>query len=1098
MTDQTLILLRSANASNAKFFSAINQIRKKSAISNYRHLFSKIKRVKPFGRNTLIPTKTESLSKISGVIPLKSLPFEKEVAWTAFQIFDNLKKLIFHIECTGKLAKFINNGEFDSAIEIIEQHIRQYGETLWGIEAKIGILSRKDFSSEEVNKYLDSRFEVYGSIADYLAYLFLDLYDEDTTLGGFQRRMTLRLKTFTRSDLKNFINVKAMSFEETTSEALSDFVRVNSNFSLVDAYEALLTSVPQHLFSALDFQKNGVLLTVLAPLSKLGDPRLVQICNTLSYSAHFEKSISIDLLHKISPVDDFPDFRKISITSLCSKEQAASVGVTSENFSNIERQFSDLLLSFKDRNIELISTYEQLQTFASKYYFLPWFLSAKSWIEGIFLPFSGELRFLLYRASTCFQDISYVNLESLTQSLPWSTIYESSPEERNIYLQNSFSLLSENKNHCVEIPLSNNESLKYGNQLLGLAVALNFRDENKTLKICVNIAITNIGSSTFLPFAYIFEGKETWADLINLDTLDVIIGLYFTSLGDRESRNRFLLEFACKKMLSDFRDGSPSKILDIIDKSDPRVLFILREIFVPKNLRLVGGLHTVEDLEKFRIDVCAAMLDIDKEYSDRYVAETMEILQSQDLRKAEKEVESARINVDREGIKQWAEKTYREEFLRAKKARTTKMAPSIEEIEKNFSENVYSSENKENASLAQNLKDPIFSIASEIFSKCFWKEDDGLDHFLSLRIRHGSFAGYLRAPLEQVNLVGAGSPTAGLTKRFWSANLSRSSERSLELLLTALDSFQISFDTIVEHFRSDLLQISTVTKPHGLFIPGLHKALWDAYHLDWEGAKNFDVFFDYIWNAFQEALNSSLKIVISSIDEKILSGSENLLSNLRRTVNECGLDDIDRASVISALNEGVRSLQEAVKSVKKWFEVKRDPASDITLNSKQVLELALKLFKKIRPNFALEFQPTIESGNVVFSGTNISRVTDALFIIFDNIYKHSGLHDVAKIHLTFKWEEDSDKTGFFYISIISPISKDKNIDDIERRIHDVKNIMNSGNNRIALVNEGLSGLIKLSWLASKGQHGGKIDFSVSENKEFSVSIWMGFSFQSLS
>jgi len=1091
LADLILNALRSANPTNSRFFFTVSELRKKTGISGYRALIQKIKRVRPLGSNTLIQPKQAHISKISRMVSLAALPFENEIAWTAVQISDNAGKLQFHLECVESLSDYIARGDFIRSLDVLDSHIDYYGETLWAIEAKIGVLSRKDFSSAGVNEYLSSRVEVYGSVADYLAYLFSDLYDEDTSLGGFHRRIGARLKTFNRQDLKNFLNVKAMSFETITCDALGDFVRINSVFSLIDAYEAVIKSIPQYFFCDHRLKSNTTLLAALLPLQQLEDTRLAQICNTLAYSLRFGESIASDAILTVECPKSFPDFKKISIMALCSREHAERVGVDSSGFSGIERQFAEILLSFKDRKKELISTYDELQTFASKYYFLPWFPTAKSWIDGLFLPFSGELNYLFYRASTSFDSAQYVNLESMVRCLPWMPVYEPSGEDHGIYLGNSLRLLSGSQPQIEESRSPIGDVLRYGNQLLVLTAALNDKNEKKLLKACVELAITNVGSATFLPFSFIFDGKESWDDLIEFDSLDLVIGLYFASLWDRESRLRFLLEFACKKMLS----SGPDDILVSVAEGDPRTLFILREIMVPKNLRLVGALRTVEDLEKFRIDVCAAMLDVDKEYSDRYVAETMEILQAQEMRKAESELESARIYVDKEGVKQWAEKTYREEFLRAKKARTTKMAPSIEEIEKNFTENVYSAENKENSSLAHNLKDPIFSIASEIFTKCFWKEDDGLDHFLSLRIRHGSFAGYLRAPLEQSQLIGTGSPTTGATRVYWEEYLSRSSPQSIASVLSALEKFQFAFDAIVEHFRTDLLQIATKEKPHGLFVPGLHRALWDAYHSDWEGAQNFDKFFDFIWDAFQEALSSSLTVVMASIDTKVLTGSEELLRVLRKTVNESGLDDSDRANVISALNEGARSLQEAVKAVKKWFEVKRDPVGDTTLTIKQILELALKLFKKIRPNFELSFTPEFQSHYVVFSGANISRVTDALFIIFDNIYKHSGFSDTAEISLKFNWIEDSVSTGFVNLEVCSPIHETKDIEEIRTKLARVRATMNSDENRVALVNEGLSGLIKLSWLAEKGRHGGYVDFSVAEEGFFRVSLSMGFGFK---
>lgn len=1093
VSDSLLNSLRAAKNRDSSFFAVVDQARAKLHPSAYPHLFAKIRRVRPAGRNGLVPTRVQYLSKLTGYAPLKSLPLQSEIAWVTAQIIESLGKLQSHVSYSQRLTRALSYGSCSEAITILDEHLARHGETLWNIEARIGILSLMDSPSERVNAYLDSRVTVDGSVADYFAILFADLYDEDTSLGGFHRRVSDHLKKLRRDDFRNFIEIRLLGFGQVSRNALSDFVRISSSFGVIDTYEAIVHVLPLSFFERVDSKANRTLSDALAGLTTLGDIRINRPQSVLRIDDASVLSTHIDATDD-SSWEFHPDFNRAAALALYSREETLRAEISSADMDVISKKLVEALLPINEKSVELIFTYEQLQTLISKYKFLPWYQSARSWADGIFLPVAGEIGYLLYRASCSFQSGQYSDLDSLTHSLPWSTIYSGLGGDSARYNKNAKILAARaNENHINALE-KYPWPLMYGNSLADIAAASNVEDLARMLKICVEIAITSTGSQTFLPFGYIFNGKESWDDLAIFDSIDLVIGLYFSSLGERESRKRFLLEFACKKMLSTKEKGVPAAILHTSPSGDTRIHFILREILAAKNLRLVGWLRSIEDLEKFRIDVCSAMLDLDKEFKDRYIAETMEILQAQDLRKAERDVDSARINVDREGIKKWAEKTYKEEFLLAKKTRTTKMAPSLEEIELNFAQQAYLDEAHPNSSMTQNLKDPIFVIAQAIFRKCFWKEDDGLDHFLSLRIRHGSFAGYLRAPLEQVNLVGNGIAKQDSKAKHWESELTRSNLHSLRSYVIALQTFQSSYDAIVEDFRSELLQINTSTKPNGLFVPGLPKAVWDGYHSDWESARNFDIFFDLVWQAFQGSLDSSLKIVIGAIDQKILLGSEMLLDGLRRDVNSCGLDDLDRAIVISSLNEGGRALQEAVKSVKKWFEVKRDPISDTELTLRQVLELALRLFKKIRPNFAIEFQPLDIAGSVFFSGENISRVTDALFIILDNVYKHSGWEDHARVDLTLQWLKDSDRTGRIYISATSELSPSKSATEVDTRLADVKKTMYSGEHRSALVNEGRTGLIKLAWLAFNGKQPGQVDFSLSNEREFNVKVWMGFGF----
>jgi hypothetical protein len=1090
--DAVLTALRSVAKNSGKFFREVSTFRQKINMLQYPALIAKIRRIRPAGKNGLISARTNYLSKRGLPPPIATISLIQEAAWTAAQLVDYIKPLKKHIYLINEITSYVNDASFDQALAVVNLHLEEFGETLWGIEAKVGVLSLMD-SQQLLDEFRESRTKSYGSMPDFLLYVLEDLFDEDTSLGGFQRRMSLRLKGLRSGAIHDFLQAR-VGLGDTKDTALSGYLRISSWYGVIDAYETLISILPKIFFVEKDQAKFYEILSFLTDLEYVDDIRLSTVISVFKKTG--DKDPRTKILkstyqsHSLLNYKNFPDLDAIAKMAFSPNVSAE----TAKSLSALEKTIFDAIIPFNEKRTELISTYEQLHTLISKFRFLPWREFAQSWTDGIFLPVAGEFDYLWYRAS-CRVPTIHTDQRSLVDSLPWAKIYDGHEDESSRYIDINEALLKDNLLPSERTDFFSTQPYSYGKNLASIAVSLRAEDAKTTLTRCVTVAISILGSSSFLPFSTIFAQRTAWEDYDEFDLLDTVIGLYFTSLGDRESRNRFLLEFACKKILGEFKENWAIALIEKYSASDARIIFILRDVLLPKNLRLVGKLNTVEQLERFRIDICSALLDVDKDFSDEYIAETFEILQLQDMRKAERDVESSRINVDREGIKRWAEKTYREEFLHAKKARTIKVAPTLEEIETSFREIAGGEYKLNEINIDANLKDPIFNIGYEVFRKCFWKEDDGLDHFLSLRIRHGSFAGYLRASLEQTKLVGSGTRANDARSVYWRDALKTSTQESVQKYLDALNIFQCEFDLIIEHFRNDLLQINTGAKPQGLFIPGLNKILWDAYHHDWEIAKNFDIFFDRIWESFQTALEGSLAGVSEAIDVKITSNCEQLLVELRRLVSTSGLSSTDRATVISAVNEGGRGLQEATRSVKKWFEVARDPVSETRLNARQVLELATKLFKRIRPSFIIDFSPvSVPAPNIYFSRSNINRVTDALFIIFDNVYKHSGFDSGAEVDLIFEWIKDSEATGKVHISATSEISPDRSISDVRKRIEEVRIIMESGEHRNALVSEGRSGLIKLAWLATTSSQPGEINFSVSDDYRFNVEVWMNFGF----
>ncbi|ADQ85460.1 hypothetical protein [Methylovorus sp. MP688] len=365
-------------------------------------------------------------------------------------------------------------------------------------------------------------------------------------------------------------------------------------------------------------------------------------------------------------------------------------------------------------------------------------------------------------------------------------------------------------------------------------------------------------------------------------------------------------------------------------------------------------------------------------------------------------MESSRINVNKDNIKKWAEENYREQYDRVKKTRTTRISPTLDELHVAI-KNIRNHLPLENTSLDKNMKDPIFNMGLEIISNCYYKENDGLDHFLSLRIRHGSLMGYLRAPMEKEHLLEQGllNMDSPISKN-WKDKIEFYSAKDFEKFITGLKLFQEKFDNLIEDLRAKYLQIRNVERPDGLFTAKMARVVLDAYHSEWEDAKTFDDFFLSCWDGFKSLLENSLKNIRKFLDEDILKEVNSYADEFSLFINDVGMKNADRAIINSAITRGATAFQEAIRLVKQWFTFVDEIKDNYELEYTQVLELVFKVFRNARPSLNIEVSSNDVPNNYRFNTQSVSILVDAFFIILDNIYKHSGYIGSVKIELITK------------------------------------------------------------------------------------------------
>ncbi|MDY7789675.1 hypothetical protein U0E10_17370 [Burkholderia ubonensis] len=1100
MKDAVANRLRGATQSRTRFKRALGEIRASIPPSRYQDLIAKARRIYNRAGNGLIPGRPQNWQSLRAGGLTNRIGVEHEIYWVALQLVPVSARLEAHLESVSKLSALFNVGLYDAALEVIDEHLKMHGPSLWNLEANIACLSKIAPNSNILPDLMAQLSDEGAGLVWYVGHKFCDLYEQNSTLAGFVKRAQPEIDSFEDTpDLCNYLRVKLLG-DHISPEAVSDFLRRESVFSYIDAFEGVLVALyglakwPE--FSA----ESTILHHALGTLATIPSASIKALGKALGYSPgsgaapqplissprpRFD-AVTLRCLHRL-----FPD------GTLFRKSDAGPMSLT-------EQQIETETLRILTGQTSAMQSLYNLRTFAAKHQFLPWATALDAWLQGLVVSDVAERGFARWVAAYGEPERGYESeVEAMDAAYPWLQLYE--PASREYALYKTAVELTRDERYEEALGLLNDflrtsDQLNLGLQILRVSIAERAFDESVALRASVDVVLRWPGFAEVLPFDSLIGNERSWSDLQDFDLLDLAIGLHYTSRGERESKTKFNLELVCKKLLAHFHCESLAELLERMPAEDRRVSFILWRVMVPKNLRLVGFLKTSDAVDTARLQVCQALLDVVGTNKDEIVAEIRRITEGKFARKVELEIETARIFADKDGIRRWAERECREQFLRLKTSRVAQLAPSLAQIKASLTEARYGSGNSSD-SIEQHMKDPLFALGASIFSECFWKQDDGLDHFLSLRIRHGSLSGYLRAPLERGRLVSQGTFAGSVLETEWKTALKASTTESVNQLLNHLTLFQEQFDASLETLRKEYVQIRSKDKPKGIFAVGMTMPAWDVYYHQWEGAETFEQFFEICWAAFEDVLDVSLEDVRVFLTGEFTQGCEKLFDTLRRALDQCGLDAQDRANLVTCINDSARGLQDAVAVVANWFVPFEPLRDEVELRFEQVLEVALRVFKNARPGFSLDVEQHGDSyGDVLISSQLLPRMSDALFIIFDNVYRHSGHVSGAKVKIIWAWTFELGNRVMLNMRVENTIAGTKSVEAVREGFAEARAKISSERSGDALVGEGGTGLVKLVRIAQSdsGQfRGGRVAFDVSSDGVVSIECALTFPINTL-
>jgi hypothetical protein len=474
-------------------------------------------------------------------------------------------------------------------------------------------------------------------------------------------------------------------------------------------------------------------------------------------------------------------------------------------------------------------------------------------------------------------------------------------------------------------------------------------------------------------------------------------------------------------------------------------------------MQLSTEFSSSRELEDERLSVCSLLKELDEREASAYDAEIREIIRNQNIYRGIREVEASKIWVDQDGIRRWAGKTLAESYARFLSLRAARLKPEQNPAEA-LSRELNADEVVEqdgNLSLPDDeIANLLVTMVKEFASQCFLDRQNGLDCYLSLRIRHGALSGQMRASLEEEKIITLQrEPGSGdyAPNQFW---IDRLSTRDAEMALrvdTRLREFSREFDNVIEGFSKEYVQIQTETKKSGLFSPVLLPAKVLLAVEDIHSETTFDSFLDICFQIFWESIEVSLAAVRDYIIDHLGPQVDKIFLML--------LSDIDSLTAGHAtpeLDNAIRNAQtktrHAIEQVKDWFRQPK-PLQPTIISFRQLIEISLEAVRRMYRDF--DPQVSYDLGDLP-SFVQLQKFTDIFFILLDNVRKHSGIR--AGLSIEIKASQVGNNLAIEFRNNIAPGIRNE---ETEARVQEIQAKIAEGAYQRAVSSEGGTGLMKI-------------------------------------
>lgn len=1059
------------------------------------------------------PVGYDDLGGIYGRAPIVGL--EEELAWLAERFRSANKQISAFLLARHLIELAVLSGKYDDAIEGIETLQELLGVTLWSVQLRLaleqvigGLERQKQYSA-------DVRGVYKRGLLGFVAYHTSVRNEERSTISRFLEDIENRIANHRYFDpgTKTYARYRLKAEFPENEAGLADILRIEQSHGLLDAYETYV-SVLQELVgrnpdealsqkivesiesSAVDDFRLSKLVKLLEPSTDLSLAQRDTASSDALFSGLTQKSALLSLRTLRHPKIGDPWQLVYAGFALahgtrprgpCQSEPVQIVHMIARVQSRCDHsaeawaQASKLSLNFRG-----------LPTFAGVHQFLrqikraepdaqwrPWLIGLNSPTVGVEddnwngpAPINGSGQ----TNATARAWLHVFRTEPADTSAPASALAAAAGYVQGGEYDEAISLLN-----CLDSALP--KPLDALCSLLKLHAHYRAGNRSEVIRLIADVGSISAAHREFLPI----EGSLAayrWEDFaVGSDDFASPIALNLLWREREQSATASQMRFATGRTLTRVGVAKPSELVTHSRQpSDHQLVYFLRNVCVPEVLDITRMFESSRDVLEERASICRHLRELDEGRSDEYDEEISQISRTLALEEGQWIVDRSRIHVDRDALIRWALRELAEDFSRYRDlAGVNVEIPEsfddvLRELEKVVAQpTTFSPDNEADAVL--------MSILRRFGEEFLTNATHGLDFHLSKRVRHQSFIGLIRGPLEFARLITTRETATSDYRRNdeWVDRFVSASDHARDQIDSSLRRFAEQFDETLVAAKDNYFHIRSDDHPQGMVVLPLSgstvRFCRALLRYDLTLVEFFDIAVTVLWSALEPSLINVRDFISNKLKEDLIANFDEIRAEVRRLAGQ----DLAFLDFDAAMGEASRDVQLKLDEAAQWFVHSGTAALQRSFSLDDTLEIAVDTALRSFRDFSPDIDRTV-IGDVRLHATNLVRVVDVLLDGLGNAKKHSGLKEPRIDISVVGNEEHSEVTVAMTSDCKSSNRKSK-----AERSDEIRDMIAKGEFSPRTRKEGGSGFAKLAAMV-EGSERGSLDFGFNDDDRFELTV----------
>lgn len=1040
-----------------------------------------------------------------------SVALSNEFAWIAIRLRHEQDLLLAHTEAVYSIDACLLRGQQAEALEILNKHVESAGHSLWSVKLKFALLQATGGLEAQKKFLAEIRKRHRAGMLPYIAYQTSVRNEERTTLGRFRDNLETPLKKMETSALGNYLTYVLFDEWPEGEVAVTDVFRLVQTKATADIYEVVVSFGQQILRD----ETLRWLLPIFSPLLAslvIRDPRLdkLRLAFGLSESHSLQPRNTTasnylfagDLKRAVRAAE--ASLRStLDVWSLIYK--AAALAHQSDQSRVRNPSVSQLLTQVMSRSAEGGAVISELQKASLNYSGSPSMRAVYDFANQLVdsherSPFERRLVGL---NSTTFgpEDVALSTTSNERSAARLSTTEafwsgmgaDAAPE-----MQVDASMLCAAARLEIEgdqssavttikpSTLSNNSAPL---RMLSAGVLLRSLNLLGRMEEVIDLISKEAARPTYsldlLPVTRSLRNipfdtyKRMGAKLSPLIALDVLQ----KSVDDDKVRSQ--LRFLTKRFLQS-TGKRPSVLAEDSDQYDhDELVYFLRYVCVPSVLDMAGIFSGSADVSLEREAICAVLAQIDPSHTEDYEDELFGLVHQRNILEGLQIVDKNRLHVDTDAIARNFERLHSEEYARYLDLQRAGIGVSgnYDDVVREIVQQAR--QGKQILFVPENEGDNAFvRLVGIVLDDFLHNASYGLDYFLSKRVRHQSFVGLIRGPLEFEQIISTKETAESEYKEndHWLAKLGALSDNERGAVSLAFRGFSDSFDKAVFDIKDRLFHVKSSEHPDGIFeVPVTTVSLLLARAVV-KGTTSPAEFAAAICEILWVQIEPNLKMAREVISGHLKNQVAELIDKLKLDLAGAASHDSSFSELQVALGRASGAVQTALSEAEAWFNRPNIAQASRLFTLQDAVDIAIQSAKKLHKGFDADISAQVQGDLSLLAGDMVF-LTDAVFIAFSNVRAYCGLK-TPKVVVS-SWVDVAAEQ--LHLEIVNDTNPRQRSPEQDAKLASLRAKIDAGDFDKQVRREGGTGFLKLAAVVSQSSKGA-LSFGYSDETHFRVSV----------